>query len=119
LNEAPADESGGEMIGGLEDVSALLVADRQPPEAAEPDQVRSTTQRCRPKRSLLSMPRRAIYPRLGCSPALVALAPPGNLVQAKMRGRRRLETARFFVCRCRVSSQCSSAFDTVADEAAR
>jgi hypothetical protein len=34
LDEAPADEGGGEMEG-LEDVDASLVSDSQPPEAAE------------------------------------------------------------------------------------
>jgi hypothetical protein len=38
LYEAPADESGGEMMESPEDVSAWLRADCQPAEAAEPSQ---------------------------------------------------------------------------------
>ena len=38
LDEAPGDESGGEMVEGLEDVETSLVADDQPAEAAEPGQ---------------------------------------------------------------------------------
>src|SRR3954466_5870038 len=38
LCEAPADESGGEMMESLEDVGASLVADGQSTEAAEPGQ---------------------------------------------------------------------------------
>ncbi len=36
LAEAPANESGGEMVEGLEDIDASLVSDSQPPEATEP-----------------------------------------------------------------------------------
>ena len=36
LDEAAADESGGEMVESLEDVDASLVSDSQSPEAAEP-----------------------------------------------------------------------------------
>jgi hypothetical protein len=38
LDEALADETGGKLVKGLEDVSAALVADGQPPETAEPSQ---------------------------------------------------------------------------------
>jgi hypothetical protein len=38
LYEAPADESGGERVESFEDVGALLVADCQAAEAAEPGQ---------------------------------------------------------------------------------
>jgi hypothetical protein len=38
LDEAPADEGGGEMVESLEDVGASLVANGQPAETAEPSQ---------------------------------------------------------------------------------
>ena len=60
LDEAPADEAGGEMMESLEDVSAAFVPDDETAEAAEPSQGAFETQRCRPKRSELSTPRRAI-----------------------------------------------------------
>jgi hypothetical protein len=38
LDEAPADEGGGEIVEGLEDVGASLVSDGQPPETTEPSE---------------------------------------------------------------------------------
>ncbi|CAA9551778.1 MAG: hypothetical protein AVDCRST_MAG19-766 [uncultured Thermomicrobiales bacterium] len=60
LEEADADQRTGQVQQPLEQVGTPLVADARRRQPSSQESVRSTTQRCRPNRSLDSTPRRAI-----------------------------------------------------------